>query len=210
MLSTLSEFAKTCGVSRAAVTQAVRKGALVKGDDGKIDDAHPTNRLYLDGKTGKVRKVVPTGVSATPTATKRRGHPAKTEPETVPSADEEDPEAARLDADLAAAVESDDDDLQVQLYKANIAYKRAQRVKIDLETEMKKGNLVERAQMVAVVQGIQKAIDDHLHRLPAKLGPKVYALARKDDGTELAVIRTIETDMGEATRRAIEDVTRAG
>jgi hypothetical protein len=54
MLHTLAEFAARCKVSKPAVTQAVKRGQLVKAD-GKIDDANPHNALYLAGKVALVK-----------------------------------------------------------------------------------------------------------------------------------------------------------
>jgi hypothetical protein len=71
-----------------------------------------------------------------------------------------------------------------------------------------KGELVPRDLFVAAVTGINKALDDHLHKLPAKVGPVLFALARREGATELEVIRTLEVEMGQAVRRAVEDVAR--
>ncbi len=58
---TRAETARIKGTSRAAVTQAVKRGRLVSGSDKSIDTNHPTNRKYLKrppadgGKRGRSR-----------------------------------------------------------------------------------------------------------------------------------------------------------
>jgi hypothetical protein len=45
---TRSEFAKRCGVSPAAITQAVEAGSVKIGKTGRIDPAHMTNLNYYE------------------------------------------------------------------------------------------------------------------------------------------------------------------
>ena len=61
MLHSLADFAQVCHVSKPAITQAVKRGLIIRGTDGKIDDTDPVNALYLGGKTGAVKKVAPLG-----------------------------------------------------------------------------------------------------------------------------------------------------
>lgn len=248
MLHSLADFAQVCRVSKPAITQAVKRGLITRGTDGKIDDTDPVNALYLGGKTGAVKKASPGGGA---------GRKAKTVPDTLPGElggdrlrrldsiararatppdseltaavlkaqakrekkrpdgsegeDAPDPEETEEDFDkLLEAIKADGGQAGLLLKKliADIRYKERASERYELEIETKKKNLVERAQLVTVVQGINKAIDDHFHRLPAKTGPVLYALAKREGSSELEVIRALEVSMGEAMRKATEDVCR--
>lgn len=242
MLHTLADIAHLCAVSKPAITQAVKRGNLIKNPDGKIDDTNEVNKLYIEGKTGAVKKQVPKGVPSGSSKPKRKKSPEDA------AADQEltkavlDAQAKRqrrkerkvedsMEGEVDDDPDADDDgeseeDIQKLLdelkkeggqavlllkkLKADIRYKERASERYELEIETKKKNLVEKAQLLTVVQGINKAIDDHLHRLPAKLGPVLFAMAKRDGSTELEVIRRIELDQGEALRRAMEDVCRLG
>lgn len=215
MTQTLAEFADRCGVSRAAITQAVRKGNLIKTTDGKIDDANPVNRLYLDGKTGAVKKQVPPGVRATSTPKpKREPKPRRaTKPKAKPADEdgiEDDDEPEDLEAMAAVlAAGGDQADLLLRKLKAETELKEAQRSKIELDMLERKKELVKRQQLVDLVNRIQKALSDHIHQQHAKSGPQVFALAQRDGATELEITRRLESDYGGALRRVVEEVTRA-
>lgn len=225
----MAEFGRLCatpenpkGVSRAGITLAVQRGNLVRTTDGKIDDADPVNAAYLAGKTGPVVKQVPKGESLGKQLAKLQAKKTAPvdKPKRAPRTKKSDaPPPPPVDAGAEPSPPVDDADplpadapaeLILRKLKADIAYKEAATARYDLEMEIKKGNLVERAQMVAVIQGMNKAVSDHLHQLWPKLGPMVYATARKDGASELDVTRLCETMGGEATRRAVEDFTRAG
>jgi hypothetical protein len=49
-----AEIARRAGVSRPAVCQAVRRGALDLAADGKVDDTGPRSRAWLDRHAGKL------------------------------------------------------------------------------------------------------------------------------------------------------------
>ena len=47
MKLTRDEFAKKCGVSKMAISKAVRGGKVIEDDRGRVDTAEPVNRAYL-------------------------------------------------------------------------------------------------------------------------------------------------------------------
>ena len=49
-----ADIARRAGVSRPAVCQAVRRGALDIAEDGKVDDTGPRSRAWLDRHAGKL------------------------------------------------------------------------------------------------------------------------------------------------------------
>lgn len=214
MIQTLAEFAERCAVSRAAITQAVRKGNLKKTADGKIDDANPVNALYLDGKTGAVKKPVPPGKRATAEPKVKPVKPLRAPKPKAKPADEDDIEDDDEPEDLEAmaavlAAGGDQADLLLRKLKAETELKEAQRSKIELDMLERKKELVKRQQLVDLVSRIQKALSDHIHQQHAKSGPQVFALARRDGATELEITRRLEADYGGALRRVVEEVTRA-
>lgn len=50
---TKAEFSNLAGVSRAAITLAVKRGNLIAADDGSIDPNEPANVLYLQSQAMK-------------------------------------------------------------------------------------------------------------------------------------------------------------
>lgn len=228
MLHSLADFAQVCHVSKPAITQAVKRGLIIRGADGKIDDTDQVNALYLGGKTGSVKKPSPGGGAGRAPKKAKASDPttsdaaltaavlkaqAKREKKTErrDGEDAPDPDEPEEDFDkLLEAIKADGGQAGLLLKKliADIRYKERASERYELEIETKKKNLVERAQLVTVVQGINKAIDDHFHRLPAKTGPVLYALAKREGSSELEVIRALEVSLGEAMRKATEDVCR--
>lgn len=227
MTHALSAWATLCHVSKPAVTQGVRKGILVKSEDGKIDDAHPMNAQYLADHTGPVTKQRPAGESYAAQIKKVAIEKVKREPKVKTTKSQrktkvkEEPEPEDDDPLLNDNTEADirefldafekDGGMQVLLIKkmqADKEYKEICTMEKALAFEKKKENLVERSQLVDLVNRFQKALSDNIHQQHAKSGPRVFALGRRDDATELEVTRALEADYGAALRRTVEEVTR--
>ena len=183
------------GVSKAAISKAP-ESKIKKMPDGKIDTDHPINVIYL-AEHGANKKPPKSGIKK-PAKAKQKTESQETE--TIPETDDDGIDQAALGVDMAS--------WSLRDKRASALYKEAAERKLTLDHQKKKGELIERPQFINAVQGINKAIDDNLHRLPAKLGPILFAMSRQDGGTELAVIRELEKGMGDAIRRAIEDVSR--
>ena len=221
MTHALSTWATLCHVSKPAVTQGVRKGILVKSADGKIDDANPTNAQYLADHTGPVTKQRPAGEShlkqlakvQTPKPDKPKAKRQRKKPATPEGESGELPDPEAIDDEVREFLEAFEKGggtkvLLIKQMQASNAYKEASTAKLDLDMEIKKQNLVERSQLVDLVNRFQKALSDNIHQQHAKSGPRVFALGRRDDATELEVTRTLEADYGAALRRTVEEVTR--
>lgn len=205
MTITAAEFARLCKVSRPAVSKAP-PSRIVKLPDGRIDTDNPVNAVYLAEHCGNpVAPVAPAkrhkAKASKPTA-KPKTEPKKIKPATTETQGDPLP---NLDDDLDPVAMAE---WTVRDKRASALYKEAAERKLALDHLKKKEDLVPRPLFIAAVQGMNKAIDDHLHRLPAKLGPVLFAMARQTDATELAVIRELEHGMGEAIRRAVEDIAR--
>lgn len=112
---TKSAFARECGVAPAAITYAVKHHLVEPGPDGKVDPNVEPNRTYLAGKRAGVKAPSEGGRrkrgSAAKTS-KRRKH--YTEPPPVDGENVEDDE---------------EEALSIQKYKADIEWKKEQRLK---------------------------------------------------------------------------------
>lgn len=237
MTHTLADIATICGVSKPAITQAVKRGNLIKGADGKIDDTNAVNKLYIEGKTGAVKRQVPKGVPTGSEKPKRKKSPDDTKAdqeltkavlaaqskrqrrkkrkaeESMEGEVEDDPDADD-DGDLEKLVEDlkkngGQAGLLLKKLKTDIAYKEAATARYNLEMEVKKGNLVELSRLTNLVNKINKAMSDNIHTQHAKSGAMVFALATRDGATELDVTRKLELDYGQALKRTIEEITNA-
>jgi hypothetical protein len=237
MLHSLADFAQVCHVSKPAITQAVKRGLIIRGTDGKIDDIDPVNAIYLGGKTGAVKKQAPAGgPGAAPKKGPRKAKTADADKKAAADftalvlktqakrgrnkekADddngEDSPDPESGDDDIRAFMEAFLKEggqavLLIKKLKADIAYKEAATSRYALEMETKKGNLVEKARLVNLVTKINKALSDNIHQQHAKTGPMVFALATREGATELDVTRKLEVDYGNALRRTIEEITNA-
>lgn len=207
-----AEFSRLAGVSKVAVSKAPPT-KIHKEPDGKIDTDHPVNAVYLAEHTGRAAPVVAAKVAPKKGSAKKVAVPKAAKPKRQAEAVETDGDdlSDLTDEERHELAEAMGDDMATWTLrdkKASALLKEATERKVSLGHAVRKGELIERTQFVAAVQGINKAIDDHLHRVPAKLGPVLFALARREGATELEVIRALETDMGAAIRRATEDVAR--
>lgn len=209
-----SEFSKLAGVSKAAISKAP-DSKIKKTADGKIDTENPVNAIYLAEhnaekkqpkpavkKPAERKPVKPMALGKKQDAPAKKAPVKKIEHDELPDTEEPGPE-------IQETTEQGDDEtigwiLQDKMWAAR--YKKEATEKLALAKMQKKGELIERTQFITAVQGINKAIDDHLHRLPAKLGPVLFAIARQEGGNELAVVRELEKGMGDAIRRAVDDI----
>lgn len=218
-----AEFSRLAGVSKVAVSKlvnAVPPRLIVV--NGKLDTENPVNADYLASPHGRLSLPKPKA-PAKKSARKKTPEPddaeltkavlaaqAKREKKATggePDADEDGID--ELKADLEALMkDGGKTGLIIRKMKADVAYKEESADKLALDKEERKKNLIRRDGVVSKIQAINKAIDDHVNRQHAKTGPSIFALARKDGGTELEVIRRLELDYGAAIRKAIEEITR--
>ena len=228
-LVTAAEFSRMAGVSKVAISKAPPT-KIHKEPDGRVDTEHPLNAVYLaEHSAPPVPKATPKPKGKRQTAKKPDAEDAAFQAEVLARLAKREKavngkkrKGEEDDSDEADDLEDDDiakflemikaeggsTVLVLKKMKADIAYKEAATARYHLELETKKGNLIPRDLFVTAVQRINKAIDDHLNRQHAKTGPVVFALSRMDEATELAVIRRLELDYGEATRRAVEEIGR--
>jgi len=206
-LITMAEFSRLRCVSRPAIKKAVDTGRVIL-TDGMVDTENALNAIY--GPKPKPTKKAPPVKVAKAKAKRQLRNPATVEAEDGATTDDDLSDVLTDDErhELAESLGEDMAAWTLRDKKASAKLKEAGERKVSLHLMERKKELVPRDLFTAAVQGINKAIDDHLHRLPAKLGPVVFALARRDGATELEVIRTLETEMGGAIRRATEDVAR--
>jgi hypothetical protein len=177
---------------------------LTVDDEGLIESDSPETLAYTP------RRLVRDSVKKAnaPAATPKAKAPRSVKAPVVEVGSDYDPDADLQFDGGGQGEEIPDSRVMIEKARGELQYRAVLRKLAEVRLMALKKELVPRSLFVAAVQGINKAVDDHLHRLPAKLGPVLYALARRDGSTELEVIRTLETEMGGAIRRAVEDVAR--
>jgi hypothetical protein len=62
---TRDEFAKKCGVSKMAISKAVRSGKVVEDDEGRVDITNPVNRAYLQSDHAVMKRARVAGKKST-------------------------------------------------------------------------------------------------------------------------------------------------
>jgi phage terminase Nu1 subunit (DNA packaging protein) len=70
---TRDEYAKKCGVSKMAISKAVKRGEVVEDDGGIIDTTNPVNRAYLQADHAVMKRAKAAGAGARGDKSKRRG-----------------------------------------------------------------------------------------------------------------------------------------
>jgi hypothetical protein len=228
LIHSLAAFARLCatadkpkGVSKAAITQGVTRGLLVKTDDGKIDDQHPMNALFLarhSSNAGKPTKPPkkPSMSAAKPTkpdpeqaefraaVAKRQAKKLAAE-EGMDLADLSPAERKRLAA-LTAAAKSDLGDvaqLPIEKFKADIALKKAMTQLHEFKLAERKGEVIHITQFQRAAEGWNTNLSQSVMRIPRRVSARLVAMV-KAGADKTAVELELEKACSAAVTRALE------
>jgi hypothetical protein len=69
---TRDEFAKKCGVSKMAISKAVRAGKVTEDDKGRVDTIDPMNRAYLQADHAVMKRAKAAGRAGRAATSERR------------------------------------------------------------------------------------------------------------------------------------------
>ena len=198
-LITKSAFARLCGVSPAAITQAIARGAVVVGAHGRIDPAQPINLEYRRAlETRKHR-----GPQKAPAP--KRVKPPAVVPFPSDSGQAEQPNlppaggnGRDIDAQLEYVREIKDRKQEADIRRIN-----ASATKANVETATKMERLIER-KIVGQYAGMLGAeLRMRLVDLPARIAPQIVALV-KSGADAMEIAKDLEAEIADAIRHAKE------
>lgn len=181
-----SEFSRIAGVTRAAVTKAVRSGALIE-EDGGIDITHPQNAAYLSSNRDK-RPNVGNGKEK-----KDRPKPQRAPREPKPMKPK--PRQYRPVSSNGGMLKEEADVLRIQAQTANLQLKYAERLKV----------LVLRKDVEQVFQSLYAVAVNYFLVLGDRLSPVLASLCGVND--QETVIKMKDRIDKEVTR-ALEELKR--
>lgn len=171
---TRSDFAKLAGVTRAAITQAVKRRTLASEADGTIDTELPLNARWLADKRAGIKGPHPPKPAAPP---KKPPTPPQAPPGVV---DTDDPEG---DDTLGLMVEAQGEKLRLtrarrQQAEADTALKRIR------ESQLKR-DLIPREVVRREQAQLDAALKTHLRDMPRRITAQIVALARSTGEPEV-------------------------
>lgn len=152
MIVSKADFAKIYGVSRQAVSSAVKYGKLFETEDRMIDDQDERNIDWV-----KRRKDIAAE------AKKARSSKKKTE--------KKSPEV-----EISPEEDEDPGDLSIQKLKADIRAKVVQADLVLLKKTERMGELIERDLVDKLFSRLRAEIDSNLLDLPVRSSERIYAL----------------------------------
>jgi hypothetical protein len=189
-------FADMAGVSRALVTQSIKRGALVALADGNLNTVDPVNAAYL-GKRKKIK-----GAPAEEKKPRAKKAPAK-KPEPKKKKEKVTTRIESLDGlDIPVDPVGDFDDVdepQDQLAKisVDIRLKKAQAKRHELKYEQDKGNLIPVEVVERTAARFSSELKIRLQDLPTRIAPRLSALA-KSGAEDVELIRAMESEIDSA------------
>lgn len=205
-----AEFARRCGVSRAAVTKAAAKDKqlIVIEADGTIDPAHPINRAYLEMHARPGTMAAPNAGDSSATGQKKRPRKAKkptgkpVQP-TIPTGQDSDDEDAADEDDGESG-----EDFGVVASALDKAYYSAKKLKLDcdlkeLDKAERMGQLIDRRIVAAKFGALSQAIQSNFVDAPTKYAMITCGILGTP-GRE----HEIEEALAEYNQKGIEEIIR--
>jgi hypothetical protein len=202
----LADFARIAKVSKPAVTQAVRRGKIIKGSDGKIDSDNPLNAAYLGEKLRDIpilprQKNQPPAEPSEPKAEKPKSEKSKppkgdavsppNHPTLSPAEREKMMREGRESLNLDRSRKIADLDLKRRMAEGH-AIRNAQR----------KGQLVERDLVRQRFNAFDASLKTNFRDMPRRVSAQIHAIAAS--GSARDVEAYLEREIGQAIARAVE------
>jgi len=192
---TASQLAEKKGVSKATVSQMTKRGRITRGSDGLYDMSLTENSAYLATQKRQQRQVTRA------TGRRRGGKPAgKSEHASKPSKPKRDPGGKRR-----AEVPEGGGQLEFDGETFNMAELRkkvADANKVEQENAVRRGELVERADVRKVFAKVYTIIASQVKPLPEKYGSDVAAAYSLPEGS----IPRVQELMSMDTLRALGQI----
>jgi hypothetical protein len=212
----VNAFAKLVGVSHPAVLQAIKEGRVAKTTKG-IDPTHPTNIHYQHLQDGRRKQLIKAKTTKAITIkkkiVKRPSKGKKKKPkkkinrqreslqESIDQAEEEVTNPSPINSDHNSA----NHDTALQTLNAKKLKELEQVKKLQVETEIKRKQLVDRAIIERVFSELYLVDTNELKTLGGKLAPRIAAKYKIDDGQKIIEVeRMIEAEV----YRSLEHIKR--
>lgn len=205
-----ADLSRLAGVSKAAVTQAVKRRALASEADGSIDTDLPLNSAWIKAKRAPKAKpaTLPLAEEAKFQAAALKRHFKAAEPPAPPRDTESD----------ADSRDEDERDTIQEILEANaekLRFVRARRELAERDTAVRdlriakeKGQLIPRELERRKWSTFDAALKTHLRDLPRRSAARIHALSLAE-GPE-AVERYLEAEITQALARTVEAAKEAG
>lgn len=194
-----SAFAKLCGVTPAAITQAIARGVVVVGALNKIDPDQPINLEYrrnLETRRHRGPKKAPAPQKPKPKAV--IPFPVDSGQSDQPNLQPADGNGHDIDAHIAYVNKIRDRKQEADIRRIN-----ASATKANTETAAKMGRLVER-KIVGQYAGILGAeLRTRLVEMPKRIAPQIVALV-KSGADVMEIVKDLEAEIADAIKHAKE------
>lgn len=194
MTLTKADFSKRYGVTRAAVTMAVKQGRLKTTQDGNINESHAINQEWISSrKDKKIHPVKKKQKVKKPEEKKTVKEKVKTKRVLVDNNDD----------DL-------DDDSLVYLKKADaeLRYKREQTRSVKQKRLESLGLLIERELVRQVFSKFSAEIKMRLLGMPKVMAPRIVAMVKSGEKNN-TVQSLLEDEISKALNAAYEVLQKA-
>ena len=214
------------GVSRPAVTQAIKRGTIVPTADGNIDLDHQTNSMYLDsravgggtrgnaGASPRVAKQEDPVVSPDPEKPEQTGKERPRSRRRAPIPQLPDIDAPDVDlADIADEIDLSHPERYINSFGSDLvsrdkAAQTLQRIASIRASEQKRrreeGELLDRDAVASQIAVFGSALHTNLLQLPKRITPRIVALARS--GEDRAVEEKLRDEIASAIEKAQRDL----
>jgi hypothetical protein len=206
-----SQFAEYAGVSRQNISALIKKGEIIKKENGKIDIDDPVNAFYLDGRKDAPRVVTnPKGAKGGPAdlpgdkpvkpKPKKRGRPKKTDPK---SAEEKPVETNKPSPPQGEEGPS----LQKQKLQYEVDKLREQKIGLKMDNAKKRGQLFEIESLGETVFGYISALNQNIMEMPASFLDELEA-ALKSKKSRAERLNIITAPICEAIAETKEEIQK--
>lgn len=202
-----SNLATALGISKAAISQAIKRGDLILGVDGYIDTEDPKNKTWIEGPHKRGKAAAPAAPKVQAKRTPKKKPIQDTVSPTASPADlaEDDPDLAEGLAEKLKAVVEEADEKRKYLVARRLDIEAATRLKAIKEDE-EKGRLIERELVRRQWAQFDAALKTVFREMPRRIAAQVFAVAKS--GTARDVEAYLEREIGEGLRRTTEEGTR--
>ena len=209
-------FAELVGVSKQAITVAIRDGRVTKAKRG-IDPEHPTNKYYASNQDGRRKQLVQARTTKAisikkkivkrPAKGKKKGRPKKInrEKETLQESIDQAQDAVENPEASNGAHNAPNYDAALGTLNAKKLKELEHVKKLQVETEIKRKQLVDRSIIERVFSELYLVDTNELKTLGGKLAPRIAANYKIDDGQKIIEVeRVIEAEV----YRSLEHIKR--
>jgi hypothetical protein len=204
MVLTKADLSKKYGVSRAAVTMAVKQGRLKCGSDGNINEKDPVNEKWIDSRKDKKTYTHKNTTKKKPLKKKEKSKKEHEEKK-------KEEKKAIVKTVIVDNNDSDlDDGSQVYLKKADaeVRYKREQIRSVKQKRLERLGELVERDLVRQVIGKLGAEIKMRLLGMPKVMAPRIVALVKSGEKNK-TVQSLLEDEISKALKAAKEVLLKA-